>query len=93
MVTHKLHSVNPVLGDIGRPPTGCAGRRKLSCEVPASVVLVRPTQYEHDQWVLTVCTTVRPKQGKIYLEEEMWSKHALSCLWDVMHIYIKKTCS
>ena len=76
--------------EIGSPPTGGAGRTKLSCVVPSSVIHIWPI---HIVWgkILHLCVrTVRIfwqfatfwwsaisllEKGKIYLVEEMWWNH------------------
>ena len=76
--------------EIGSPPTGGAGRMKLSCVVPASVIHIWPIHISWGKIVHLCVSTVSVfwqfatfwwsaiillEKGRIYLVEEMWWNH------------------
>ena len=74
----------PLFGLRGRLPTGDAGRMKLSCVVPTSVIRIWPIHISwvkilhlsvFSQFVTFWCSAIiLIKKGKIYLVEEMWNR-------------------
>ena len=76
--------------EIGSPPTGGAGRMKLSCVVPASVIHIWPIHISWGKILHPSVSTVSVfwlfatfwwsaiillEKGNIYLVQEMWWNH------------------